>query len=225
MSSQDQTIGSRFWLFLTGALPLGLLVILAFAVGLISLRYLLADPAMVPPSMQASFAVNGWVFILHAVASALALMLGALQLLTALRRRWPGLHRWTGRSYVLLCGLGALSALWIAPNVESGRLATLGFSALALAWIVATAQGWCHAVNPRLDLHRRWMIRSYALTAAALSLRLQLLLFEALGLDYGEVSAFLSFSCWLPNVIAVELAFWIARSRRARTIPAPSRIS
>ena len=214
MSLTNQKTEWRRSPFLTSALPLGLLVILAFAVGLVSLRYLAADPAMVPPAMQTSFAANGWIFIAHATSSALALMVGALQLLASLRRRWPGRHRWTGRSYVLFCGAGALSALWIAPDLESGRVATLGFSALALAWIATTVLGWRYAVRRRFDVHRRWMIRSYAMTAAAISLRLQLFAFEALGLDYNEVSAFLSYSCWFPNLIAVEAAFRLARVRR-----------
>ncbi|NIA71755.1 DUF2306 domain-containing protein [Pelagibius litoralis] len=195
--------------------PLAVLLILAFAVGLVSLRYLSGDPAALPPSMQASFVANGWIFVAHTTASALALMVGAVQFSALPRRCWPGVHRWAGRSYVLFCAMGAASALWIAPDVESGWVATLGFSALAVAWMAVTAQGWRHAVNLRFDLHRRWMLRSYALTAAAISLRLQLLVFEAFGLDYNQVSALLSLSCWLPNVAAVEAALYLARRRRA----------
>ena len=114
------------------------------------------------------------------------------------------------------CAAGALSALWIAPYVEGGWLASFGFSALGLAWLGCTVQGWRHAVGRRFDLHRRWMLRSCALTAAALSLRLQLLAFEALGLDYGQVSALLSLSCWLPNLAAVEAAMFCAGRQRAR---------
>lgn len=168
---------------------------------------------MAPPSMRASFAANGWIFVTHATASALALMLGALQLPAVPRRRWPRLHRWTGRLYAAACALGALSALWIAPDVEGGRVAAFGFSALALAWLAATAQGWRHALGRRFDLHRRWMLRSYALTAAAISLRLQLVVFEAFGLDYAQVSAVLSLSCWLPNLAAVEAATRLERRR------------
>ncbi len=195
--------------------PMALLLILAFGIGLASLRYLSGDAEMAPPSMRASFATNGWIFIAHATASALALMLGALQLLSGLRRRWPGAHRWSGRAYVVSCAAGALSALWIAGDVESGWVATAGFSALAVAWLGATLTGWCHARHRRFDLHRRWMWRSYALTAAAITLRLQLVVFEAVfGLDYDQVSAFLSFSCWLPNIVVVELMLMRA-SRRA----------
>lgn len=193
---------------------LAILLILAFGIGLVSLRYLSGDPAVAPPSMRASLVANGWVFVVHATVSALALMLGGVQLLGAVRRRWPDVHRWNGRIYVFSCIAGALSALWIAPDIESGSIATLGFSALAVAWIATTVQGWRHAVNGRIDLHRRWMLRSYALTAAAITLRLQLITFEAFGFEYTEVSALLSLSCWLPNMAAVEAALFIARRSR-----------
>ncbi|MEO1223482.1 MAG: DUF2306 domain-containing protein [Pseudomonadota bacterium] len=187
---------------------------LAIGIGLASLRYLSGDAALVPPSMQVSFMLNGPIFITHATASAVALMLGVYQLFAGPRRRWPGVHRWTGRIYVVCCIVGGLSALWIAPDIESGHVATIGFSALGIAWMAATVLAWRHAVNRRFDSHRRWMLRSYGLTAAAISLRLQLVAFEGLGLDYDQVSNILSLSCWLPNVVFVEVL--LARQNRSK---------
>src|SRR3546814_14452861 len=92
---------------------------LSVIVGLASLRILAGDPRLVGEDVRASMIANGWVFILHAGAAAVALGVGGFQFLSGLRRRWPRLHRWTGRTYVLGCVLGALSALWIAP--ECGR--------------------------------------------------------------------------------------------------------
>lgn len=215
----------RVRLGLLRRLSLTVLLLLAFGVGLVSLRYLSGDPAVVPPSMQASFLANGWVFVAHATASAIALMVGAVQFLAGLRRRWLTVHRWAGRCYVACCVAGALSAFWIAPDVESGPIATAGFSVLAFAWIGVTVVAWRHAVARRVDLHRCWMLRSFALTAAAISLRIQLLAFEALGVDYDQISAFLSFSCWLPNVILAETALWWMRRRRAVSVTAPRRLS
>lgn len=201
---------------LLNKIALAIVLVLAFAIGLASLRYLSGNPEFAPPSMQASFIANERIFVTHASASALALMAGAFQLLARPRRRWPVLHRWNGRLYVFCCLAGGLSALWIAPDIESGWIATAGFSALAIAWIGATFQGWRHAVNRRFDWHRRWMLRSFALTAAAITLRLQLVTFEAFGLDYAEVSNVLSLSCWLPNILVVELVLLRENRRQAR---------
>lgn len=195
-------------------LSMVVLSVLAIGIGLASLRYLSGDAGLVPPSMQISFMLNGPIFITHATVSALALMLGVYQLFAGPRRRWPGVHRWTGRIYVVCCIAGGLSALWIAPDIESGLVATIGFSVLALVWMAATVLAWRHAVNRRFDLHRRWMLRSYGLTAAAITLRLQLVAFEGFGFDYDQVSNILSLSCWLPNVVFVEIL--LARQNRSK---------
>lgn len=192
------------------------MVVLSVAVGLASLRFLGGDPRVAGPDLHASMAVNGWVFVAHAASAAVALTVGCLQFVGALRRRRPGLHRWTGRLYVLSSLAGALSALWIAPDVASGKAATFGFSVLAAAWIYTTLTAWQLAVRGDFTAHRRWMIRSFALTFGAVTLRLQILAVLPFGLDYGDVSQILAYTAWIPNLATVELAFLLAARRGAR---------
>jgi uncharacterized membrane protein len=85
---------------------------------------------------------NGSIFIAHAAFAAVALFTGSLQFLDGLRRKYPKVHRWTGRVYVVACVMGGLTALVIAPDVKSGKVATLGFSLLAVLWIGTTLAGW-----------------------------------------------------------------------------------
>lgn len=185
-------------------------VMLSVLVGLASLRFLSGNPLVAGPDIRPSMIANGWVFIAHAGASAVALGLGGFQFVGALRRRWPRLHRGSGRVYVLACLLGALSALWIAPDASSGKLATFGFSVLAAVWIYTTLTAWRLAVQRDFAAHRRWMIRSFALTFGAVTLRLQILAVLPFGLTYGDVSQVLAYSSWIPNLAAVELAFLLA---------------
>ena len=100
------------------------------------------------------------------------------------------------------------SDLVIAPDVKSGAVATVGFSLLAVLWIGTTIAGWRFATTGNFASHKRWMMRSYALTAAAISLRLQIAGFGFAGFSYVRVSDFLSFSCWAPNLLLMEL--WLA---------------
>jgi hypothetical protein len=71
------------------------------------------------------------------------------------------------------------SAAWAASCWPSGStagpIATAGFGALGVAWIITTSLGWRAAMRRRLVEHRRWMIRSWALTLAAVTLRLYML--------------------------------------------------
>lgn len=203
--SRPRAWGLAFWIAVT----------LSVIVALVSLRFLSGNPQVAGPDLRASMIANGWVFVAHAAASAVALALGGFQFVGALRRRWPRLHRGSGRVYVLACLLGAAGALWIAPDASSGRLASFGFSVLAAAWIYTTLTAWRLAVQRDFAAHRRWMIRSFALTFGAVTLRLQILAVLPFGLTYGDVSQVLAYSSWIPNLALVELAFLLAAHRRA----------
>jgi uncharacterized membrane protein len=182
-----------------------LMIGLAAVISIASLRYLTGSVSMAPLDLRASLVKNGGIFITHATFAAVALFTGSLQFLEELRRKYPKVHRWTGRAYVTACIVGGLTALAIAPDVKSGEVATVGFSLLAVLWIGATLAGWRFATIGNVGSHKRWMMRSYALTAAAISLRLQIAGFGLAGFSYGRVSDFLSFSCWVPNLLLMEL--------------------
>jgi len=68
------------------------------------------------------------------------------------------------------------------------------------------------AVEP----HPRIMIRSFALTFAAVTLRLQLPFLLADGSTYVEASRIVSWSCWIPNIL---FAKWWLRRKSARPSP------
>lgn len=202
-------VATAFWLA----------VLASVLVGVVSMRYLTGDPRMAGDGIRASMLANGWVFMAHAGASALALILGGFQFVAALRRRLPRLHRWSGRLYVLACVVGAAAALWIAPDAEGGRVTGFGFSVLAAVWLYTTLTAWRLAVQRDFAAHRRWMIRSFALTFGAVTLRLQLAAFQALGLGgYVEMSPILAYSAWIPNLAAVELAFLLAAGAAGRRV-------
>ena len=66
-----------------------------------------------------------------------------------------------------------------------------------LAWHLARAR--------RFDEHRRWMIRSFALTFAAVTLRLQIPVSQILGYDFMESYRIIAWSAWVPNLILAEM--------------------
>jgi len=89
---------------------------------------------------------------------------------------------------------------------------------LALSWLGTTFAGWRLAVARNFAVHRILMRFSYALTFAAVTLRLQIPLgFIFLGFtSYREMSVWLAYTCWIPNVIAVAL-YTLATLPRSRT--------
>jgi cyanate permease len=59
--------------------------------------------------------------------------------------------------------------------------------------------------------HRRWMIRSYALTFGAVTLRLYLAVAIATQMDFAVAYRAISFLAWVPNLALVE--WWLRRGR------------
>ena len=149
-------------------------------------------------------------FVLHVSFAPLALITGAIQLFPKIRAKRAAFHRWTGRLYALSILIGGVSGLIVAFGAAGGISAQLGFAILSALWLFTTFQGVRYARARRFAEHRRWMIRSFALTFAAVTLRLYLPFFFANGLTYTQASNYVAWMCWIPNLLIVEL--WVRRS-------------
>ena len=53
--------------------------------------------------------------------------------------------------------------------------------------------------------HRRWMLRAFAMTYAAVTLRLWLLVLIPLLGDFRSAYLVVPFLCWVPSLLVVEL--------------------
>lgn len=181
--------------------------LLCLAAAAYSARYLLHPPRTSAEALSNPFGVP-WLFV-HVAGAVTALVLGSLQFLPALRRGASPPHRWIGRAYVAGCLVGGAAGLILAPGSSAGPIASAGFGGLAVIWIAVNLLGWRAAVRGRFAEHRRWMIRSWALTLAAVTLRLYLPLVMALDLPFLPWYRAISFLAWVPNLIAAEL--WLRR--------------
>ena len=100
-----------------------------------------------------------------------------------LRKSRPAIHRLLGRIYAIIILFSALSGFWLALTTEAGIVAIWGFALLAVAWLGTTAIGVGLAMNRDYAGHRRWIIRSVAVTLSAVTLRLYIVATEIL--DFG----------------------------------------
>ena len=150
--------------------------------------------------------------LLHAGVASAALLVGALQLVLVGRiRLW--LHRLLGLVYVGAVMLSVTGAALILPFALGGPVGIAGFLLLAVFWLVSTTLGLLAAMSRDREEHRAWMMRSYALTLAGVSLRLQLVLLTGVGgLSFDAVYVVTAWSSWVPNLIVCELL--IAALRR-----------
>ncbi|MFF4603616.1 DUF2306 domain-containing protein [Streptomyces sp. NPDC001339] len=154
-------------------------------------------------------------FYTHIVSAGLALAIGPFQFVRALRRRRPGLHRWVGRLYLASIGFAATAGFVMSFFSTTGMVGFFGFGSLAVLWAWTSYRGY-RAIRERdIPSHRAWMIRSFALTFAAPTLRLwQGLLIGAQVLSgshadgqqmFANANAAVPFLCWLPNIVVAEL--------------------
>lgn len=185
------------------------LIIAVYAMGVLFV------PAMRPPFLTERFLIMPLAAYMHLAGSGLALAMGAFQLNTGLRSRFINMHRWMGRTYVVGVLLGGTGALALAAKSQAGLVTHVGFGLLALLWLFATAMAYRHIRSGNQAFHRRWMIRSYALTFAAVTLRIYLPLGQLAGLPFDAAYQTISWFAWVPNLIVAE---WIILRQRAPAI-------
>lgn len=200
------------------ALPKLLWTLLAFfalvnAVG--ALRYLL--PHVPFPSQLDNFTERRIALSLHALGGAIALLAGPLQFVPRFRESNWNRHRLLGWVYCAAVLLGWCASLWIAPHSQTGWVASAGFLTLGAAWIVTTAFAVRAILRGDAIRHRRWMIRSYALTAAAITLRIYLPFVFVFHWPFAIGYPAIAWLCWIPNAVAAEIYL--------RAVPRPSRLS
>lgn len=181
------------------------LAVVGYAVGVYAF---LPVGAAVHPDMRSAYEVHRVGLYAHIFASALALALGPFQFLSALRSARPGLHRWLGRLYLGVGVLvGGLAGLYMAFHAYGGVPARLGFAGLALAWLFTGLRAYLAVRAGKLAAHRRWMVRNFALTFAAVTLRLWLPASQVAGVPFDLAYPWIAWFCWVPNLVAAELLF------------------
>jgi uncharacterized membrane protein len=164
--------------------------------------------ALLHPEMRATYALYPAAIYAHIFGSAVALIIGPFQFWTRLRNERPQLHRWLGRCYLLVgVGIGGSAGLFMAFHAFGGLPARLGFGVLALLWLYTGYRAY-RAIRARdIAAHRRWMVRNFALTFAAVTLRLYLPTAMVSGSAFEPAYIAVAWLCWVPNLIAAELIF------------------
>lgn len=197
-----------------------IVLVLVAAVVVSSARFLLPTPPLAG-AMQSQLDARPIAFVSHVACGIVALVLGAVQFTTRTgqRRAW---HRAAGKIYVATCLTGAVTGFYIAWFSFGGPVATTGFVGLATAWFVTTAMGFRAIVSGQVVRHRRWMVRSYAVTLAAVTLRLMLPVPLVLGIDFVEAYRVIAFLSWIPNIILAEI--WLAVTAGWRLPGVPIRV-
>ena len=208
------------WLRGTAALVFGLGCL---AVALYAFTFFSRDTSLDNP-FDARFVVSGWAVPGQIFGAGLALLLAPLQLIGAIRRRWPRLHRLGGGVYAGAILIAAVSALSLSRHSQGGAASGSAFALLALVWVGCTATGIAYAIRRDFENHRRWMLRSVALTASAVTLRIMLGVGAgAMQWPFLPVYITAAWACWTVNLALCELILrWPALRARLAARRRPS---
>jgi hypothetical protein len=100
---------------------------------------------------------------LHLSLVAVVMLGGPLQVIPALRARWPAFHRWTGRLYLASVLIMSVGGLFLNLTREPIGTATQNVATRinAVLILVFAAMALHHARARRIDAHRRWALRLF----------------------------------------------------------------
>jgi len=149
-----------------------------------------------------------WSFYTHVFTSIFVLVAGLTQFNNYLQRRHKRIHRFIGYMYVLIVvfvtGPAAFMMGW---HANGGLPARTSFTLLAFLWVVFTATAWYYATKRKFIQHRAFMIRSYALTLSAISLRIYTYAFAYFNVHARPVEIYITTAwlSWVPNLIIAEM--------------------
>lgn len=192
-----------FWLTLVSSVAVAVYAVVGYA--------FLTPGQTVHPTMQAAYAQHPWRILIHVAASLVALAVGPWQFIPALRRH-KALHRGLGFVYFLAVFVGGISGMFTAFIAQGGMISQVGFVTLAELWIVTATLALMAIKRGDYRSHEVWAIRSFALTFAAVTIRLQLGAGFAAGQRFEDFYWMLSWTCWIPNLLVAE---WLIRRRPA----------
>ncbi len=160
--------------------------------------------------------MGNFMFITHVFGATIISLGGMLQLLPFIRRQMPALHRWIGRSFMvmaLLMATGGIMMTWLRGEVENlaGAVA-ITIDGLLILLFAITA--WRLAAKHQIDKHRRWAMRTFMVANGVWFLRLMVMAWSITtggwGMDGGlSAPAFIvmQFACYLAPLAILELYF------------------
>jgi len=185
---------------------------LSMVVALYGFSFMFLPEDVVPGPIKERFLTYPWAGWGHVVGGGFALLLGPTQFSPWLRRKHMVWHRWLGRMYAVAVLWAGLAGLFLSQLAFGGFAGQAGFAALALLWITSLIFAWVRIRQGNKGAHRKWMIRNFALTLAAVSLRFLLpLMTGAMGMEFESAYPAIAWLCWVPNLIIAE---WMILHRK-----------
>jgi Predicted membrane protein (DUF2306) len=155
-------------------------------------------------------------FYIHVFSSILVLLAGFTQFSQWFRNKYRSLHKKLGYLYVInILMITGPSSLLMGFYANGGLSSRIGFVLLAVLWLGFTAIALYKAIKNDFVAHRIFMIRSFALTLSAITLRIWKVILAAT-MDIGPMDRYriIAWLGWVLNLMIAEFIIYIYFNRR-----------
>jgi uncharacterized membrane protein len=151
---------------------------------------------------------------IHFIAGGIILILGCIQLINPIRKKYPVFHRVVGRLYIiasLTAAIGGLTFIFLKGTI-GGWVMDIGFSLYGILMFIAAIETIRHARKKYFEQHRAWPLRLFALALGSWLYRIDYGFWLLLADGYGHTETFkglfdqvMSFFFFIPNLIVAEI--------------------
>lgn len=184
--------------------------VLAVALAGNALTYLNFDPTYGFLRLKQQAIATGWylpAYYAHVIVGGIILVIGFFQLHPDSLRRFRKLHRVLGYMYVVgVLLFAAPGGLVMSFFINRGSWVQLSFIVQVSLWFYFTSMAIYSIRQRNITAHRRWMWRSYALTLAAITLRVYIFIISYhYDLSQPHAYATLAWLSWVPNLLVAEI--------------------
>lgn len=147
-------------------------------------------------------------FYIHVFSSPIVILSGLFQFSRTILRKHKIVHRRLGMIYLIfVVFISGPSGFLIGLYANGGYPVQISFAILSSLWILFTLLAYLKIRKKEYALHSQWMLRSYALTLSAVTLRLYAFLFDVFNLPFGPTETYIivSYLSWIPNLLFAEI--------------------
>ncbi|WP_244215312.1 DUF2306 domain-containing protein [Pedobacter miscanthi] len=152
------------------------------------------------------------IFYVHVYSAIFVLLAGFTQFSHKILAQSPKIHRCLGYLYVgFVLLLASPSGIFIGWFANGGLVAKTSFIILGVLWFWFTLKALLLILKGKILAHKKFMYRSFALAASAITLRLWkvilVYLFHPAPMDVYQIIAWLG---WIPNLLIAE---WLIKKK------------
>jgi uncharacterized membrane protein YozB (DUF420 family) len=186
-----------------------IVIALVFSLAYNAVSYINFDPDFGFLRLKEKAIATGWYlpfYYSHVLVAGIILVVGLFQIYPDSHTKFKIVHRIAGYVYVMgILFFAAPGGLVMSLFIDRGPWVLASFLVQSVLWFYFTATAFNKIRKGDITAHQHFMWRSYALTFAAITLRIYIF-FTSWSVDLSQPSSYaaLAWLSWVPNLFFVE---------------------